>query len=188
MSTAAASTSALVLPGQPIATGGKAGSGTYARGTHLLASLVGRASVEGSQSSVRGRASRFIVPAPASLVLGRVTRVTPRQATVSILVVDGYPVAAGDWSATGDANRAAGEDPAGADFTGVIRQQDVRATEKDKVRLGECFRPGDIVRASVVSGRVDDSALPASCSSSMPLHRFHLAMLDRTTSPQQRTT
>lgn len=36
-------------------------------------------------------------------------------------------------------------------FRGIIRQQDVRATETDKVVLAECFRPGDIVRAEVVS-------------------------------------
>jgi exosome complex RNA-binding protein Csl4 len=29
--------------------------------------------------------------------------------------------------------------------------QDVRATEKDKVKIFESFRPGDIVRAVVVS-------------------------------------
>jgi exosome complex component CSL4 len=28
---------------------------------------------------------------------------------------------------------------------------DVRATEKDKVKLGECFRVGDIIRAVVIS-------------------------------------
>lgn len=29
--------------------------------------------------------------------------------------------------------------------------QDVRATEIDKLEIGNCFRPGDIVRAEVVS-------------------------------------
>jgi exosome complex component CSL4 len=36
-------------------------------------------------------------------------------------------------------------------FRGILRAQDVRATEKDKVKLGECFRVGDIVRAVVIS-------------------------------------
>ena len=31
------------------------------------------------------------------------------------------------------------------------RQQDVRATEVDKVELIACFRPGDLVRAAVLS-------------------------------------
>ena len=37
------------------------------------------------------------------------------------------------------------------EWQGVIRVQDVRATEKDKVKIFESFRPGDIVRAVVVS-------------------------------------
>ncbi|KAE8259208.1 hypothetical protein A4X13_0g1158 [Tilletia indica] len=111
----------------------------------------------------------LIMPRQDSIVIGRITRVNARQATLSILVVDGQPCgvsthslsqtpAATDSSdasaalfaaATGEGNHAAGEE--GSDFTGVIRAQDVRATEKDKVRLADCFRVGDIVRASVIS-------------------------------------
>ncbi|KAL9936697.1 hypothetical protein V8E36_004765 [Tilletia maclaganii] len=115
----------------------------------------------------------LIMPRQDSIVIGRITRVNARQATLSILVVDGQPcgvsthslsqtTASSDPSdasqgesaalfaaATGEGNHAAGEE--GSDFTGVIRAQDVRATEKDKVRLADCFRVGDIVRASVIS-------------------------------------
>jgi len=35
-------------------------------------------------------------------------------------------------------------------FSGIIKKQDVRATEIDKVEIVRCFRPGDIVRAEVV--------------------------------------
>ena len=52
---------------------------------------------------------------------------------LSISVVDGIPLAPGE------------------EFTGVIRTQDVRATEKDRVKIGECFRGGDVVRGLVVS-------------------------------------
>ena len=55
------------------------------------------------------------------------------QAIVSITVVDGIPL------------------PYGEEFTGVIRAQDVRATEKDKVKLAECFRGGDVLKGLVVS-------------------------------------
>jgi len=41
--------------------------------------------------------------------------------------------------------------PTGDTFPGVIRVQDVRATEKDKVRIAASFKPGDIVRATVIS-------------------------------------
>ncbi|KAK0523720.1 hypothetical protein OC835_001926 [Tilletia horrida] len=116
----------------------------------------------------------LIMPRQDSIVIGRITRVNARQATLSILVVDGQPCGVSTHSlsqqtpaassaspsspsssaalfaaATGEGNHAAGEE--GSDFTGVIRAQDVRATEKDKVRLAECFRVGDIVRASVIS-------------------------------------
>lgn len=43
-----------------------------------------------------------------------------------------------------------GDDVCKDEFNGVIRREDVRATEKDKVVLGDGFRPGDIVRALVV--------------------------------------
>ena len=72
-----------------------------------------------------------ILPEVNSTVLCRVTRITPRQAQVAILVV-GENVLDGEWQ-------------------GLIRVQDVRATEKDKVKIFESFRPGDIVRAVVVS-------------------------------------
>jgi exosome complex component CSL4 len=32
----------------------------------------------------------------------------------------------------------------------VIRSQDVRATEKDRVKIGDCFRGGDVVKGLVV--------------------------------------
>lgn len=71
-------------------------------------------------------------PTPNSIILGTVTRLSPLQATVSITVVDGIPL------------------PAGEEFSGVIRVQDVRATEKDKVKIADCFRGGDVVKGLVV--------------------------------------
>ena len=70
------------------------------------------------------------LPTVDSVVLCRVTRIQTRQATVAILVV--------------------GDEVCKDEFTGVVRREDVRATEKDKVVLGDGFRPGDIVRALVV--------------------------------------
>ncbi|KAI1632044.1 exosome component EXOSC1/CSL4-domain-containing protein, partial [Biscogniauxia mediterranea] len=73
---------------------------------------------------------REVLPEVHNVVLCRVTRITPRQASVAILVV-GDTVLEAEWQ-------------------GVIRVQDVRATEKDRVKIYESFRPGDIVRAQVV--------------------------------------
>jgi exosome complex component CSL4 len=74
---------------------------------------------------------REVLPEVGNIVLCRVTRITPREATVAILVV-GDAVLSAQWQ-------------------GVVRVQDVRATEKDRVKIYESFRPGDIVRAQVVS-------------------------------------
>ena len=74
---------------------------------------------------------REILPEVSNIVLCRVIRITPRQAVVAILVC-GDTVLEAEWQ-------------------GVIRVQDVRATEKDRVKIYESFRPGDIVRAEVVS-------------------------------------
>jgi len=71
-------------------------------------------------------------PQEGSVVLGTVTRLSPVQATIAISVVDGLAF------------------PAGEEFIGIIRAQDVRATEKDKVKIGESFRGGDVVRGVVV--------------------------------------
>lgn len=70
------------------------------------------------------------LPDVGSTVLCRVVRLMPRQAIVSIQQV-GETVLQTEWQ-------------------GVIRTQDVRATEKDKIKIHESFKPGDIVKATVV--------------------------------------
>ena len=81
-------------------------------------------------SAKDGNKKAEVIPEVNSTVLCKVTRIAPKQASVSILVV-GETVLDGEWQ-------------------GMIRTQDVRATEKDKVKIFESFRPGDIVRAVVV--------------------------------------
>lgn len=51
------------------------------------------------------------------------------------------------------------------------RSQDVRATEKDRVKIFESFRPGDVVRAVVVSKTLDTLS-----SMLLSLHRSLLAI------------
>ncbi|CAA6666485.1 unnamed protein product [Spirodela intermedia] len=85
-----------------------------------------RATVE-----VVGHKAHGAVPKPGSMVVGRVTKVMARLASVDIMCVDSKSVR--------------------ETFTGIIRQQDVRATEIDKVDMYLSFRPGDIVRALVLS-------------------------------------
>ncbi|KAJ1030017.1 hypothetical protein NDA16_000930 [Ustilago loliicola] len=177
---ASTSTGRLLLPGQPLSVTSSTsksqlelGPGTYSRGDYILSSLVGYESRTPSSStassstakksapassetvSISGVENRFVVPQPDSTVIARVTRVTPRQAYLSILIVDGLPCGSSSSTSStfvqsGLGNHAAGEGE-GVDFQGVVRSQDVRTTEKDKVKLADCFRPGDIVRATVIS-------------------------------------
>lgn len=58
-------------------------------------------------------------------------KVNPRQAHVRIVCV--------------------GETPLVSDFPGIIRSLEVRQTLVDEVAIYNCFRPGDIVQAEVVS-------------------------------------
>ncbi|KAI1776344.1 hypothetical protein F4818DRAFT_378028 [Hypoxylon cercidicola] len=82
-----------------------------------------------SRSAEGGR--REVLPEVGNTVLCRVTRIAPKHASVAILVV-GDTVLEAEWQ-------------------GLVRVQDVRATEKDRVKIYESFRPGDIVRAQVIS-------------------------------------
>ncbi|THH20836.1 hypothetical protein EW146_g594 [Bondarzewia mesenterica] len=124
-----------LLPGQPIRLPRgplpQLGGGIYSKDGHVRASLVGIPHHDASTLAISH--VRPHPPAPNSTVLGSVTRLSPQQAMVSITIVDGVPL------------------PAGEEFTGVIRVQDVRATEKDKVKIGDCFRGGDVVKGLVIS-------------------------------------
>ncbi|KAL9431563.1 hypothetical protein CISIN_1g028346mg [Citrus sinensis] len=134
----------LVTPGEVLgkATEVKAGKGAYvAKHNGLVyASLTGllrtlspppdspdqRPTVE-----VTGHKAHGPVPEPGSVVIARVTKVMTRMASADIMCVGAKSVR--------------------EKFSGIIRQQDVRATEIDKVDMHLSFRPGDIVRASVLS-------------------------------------
>ncbi|OMH78787.1 Exosome complex component csl4 [Zancudomyces culisetae] len=81
------------------------------------------------------------IPTVGSIILGKVTKINIKQAFVVILSV--------------------GDLLCHEEFNGIIsisnleilpnRVQDVRATEKDKVQIFNSFRPGDVIRAKVIS-------------------------------------
>eukprot|EP00164_Ancoracysta_twista_P005206 GFYU01007119.1.p1 GENE.GFYU01007119.1~~GFYU01007119.1.p1 ORF type:complete len:196 (-),score=46.48 GFYU01007119.1:155-742(-) len=111
------------------------GSGVYARKNALYSSLVGVTQVAKAAgkpviSVVRDVETTYI-PEIGSVVTGKVTKVNTRYATVSILCVGGHPVK--------------------EQFTGIIRVQDVRAYDVDKVEIYSSFRPGDVVNTEVIS-------------------------------------
>ncbi|EPY51179.1 exosome subunit Csl4 [Schizosaccharomyces cryophilus OY26] len=122
----------LVLPGQTVARGVANGEGTTTKGDFVISTRTGI--FDPKTISVRFPEKieeTGILPKVGSLVLARVTRINVRQATVSISVVDDICVK--------------------EEFQGVIHVQDIRATEKNKVKVQNSFRPGDIVRALVLS-------------------------------------
>jgi exosome complex component CSL4 len=119
------------------------------------------------------------LPMEHDVVLVRVTKITARQANCEILTVEGFGnvlVDSGVGSngesahasvAYGGGTQAfhnpqvaasshstllgASANDLGDSFRGIIRSQDVRSTDRDKVKIIDSFRPGDIVRAVVIS-------------------------------------
>ena len=116
----------------------RAGCGTFVKGTSIYASLLGLKRVVTPSTNpkkplieIARTGTRPVVPSVGDIVTARVLSVTPRLASLDILCV--------------------GPAPSGQRYSGIIRLQDVRATEIDKVQLSACFRPGDIVKARVLS-------------------------------------
>ncbi len=159
---------AVVVPGQRVghAEDNAAGEGTYVRGSHIYASVLGRRRLLSPAEAQRWReglnageealpplngedAGKSVVivekaggrgglgggggwvPRAGDVVTGVVVRVTPRVAAVNIACVG---------------RRALPET-----FSGIVRSQDVRATATEQVELYKAFRPGDVVRAEVLS-------------------------------------
>lgn len=119
------------------------------------------------------------LPREGDVVLVRITRLNPKQANCDVLAVCGagnvapdggvgstgasahfsVPMGGGAQLLSSYASVAAvqgtmvGAQPydVGEAFRGVIRSQDVRSTDRDKVRIIDSFRPGDIVRAEILS-------------------------------------
>ncbi|KAI0529167.1 hypothetical protein KFK09_001714 [Dendrobium nobile] len=119
-----------------------AGKGTYLapNGRNIHASLTGQRRLVPPPADsaekrltveVVGHKTRGAVPEPGVVVIARVTRVMARMASADIMCVESKAVK--------------------EKFTGIIRQQDVRATEIDKVDMYQSFWPGDIVKAEVLS-------------------------------------
>lgn len=137
-----------VVPGDRLGAAAEhdAGPGTYVRDGAIFASRVGArvetpAPAAGAAGGGGGRpvlsvarpaGDEPVVPAVGSVVLARVTRIAQLSVSCEIVVVDGAPL----------------PEPAAA----VIRRENVRETgEIDKIVMIDCFRPGDVVRAAVVS-------------------------------------
>lgn len=157
----------LVTPGQVVGDADRydAGCGVFASGGQLLATVAGTLSTTLPETKAKdghemkqenqtetetaengnkndrkkpviqvttaGPSSHSGVPSVGSVIRLRVARVTARAAHGDVLLVDGVGARDG--------------------FKVMIRQQDVRQTEVDKVEMYACFMPGDVVVAKVIS-------------------------------------
>lgn len=139
MASAQSSSAAIVVPGDKIGSEAthQVGAGAYAREGAIFASRVGtRVETAASGAKVilsvaRPGGDEPIVPAVGSVVLARVTRIAQLAVTCEIVVVDERTL----------------PQPASA----VVRRENVRDGEIDKIVMIDCFRPGDIIRAVVAS-------------------------------------
>lgn len=144
----------IILPGTPLGPADKnsLGEGTHIHAQNICASIAGPLAGAGVPANTSSKSSQkasptlsiqrtispsstALLPEVNSLILGRITRTNPRQASLLILAL----------GPNGEHNVSS--DP----FPALIRQQDIRATEIDKVKVAESFRVGDIVRAVVIS-------------------------------------
>ncbi len=134
------------------------GPGTYTRGVNVYASVTGVVVKEecGNRNSTNNsnteknmeeeRETTQVLPLVyvkamkstqdqvievGDLILGRVTKVRSQLAFMEIICV--------------------GEVILRESAAGVVRKEDIRLRNRDSVVMGECFRPGDIVRAKVIS-------------------------------------
>jgi exosome complex component CSL4 len=141
MAAAVASGETLVLPGQVIGDTERfaAGPGTYEIQGRVVAAVMGvRRELERGSGGTGDKPALSVVhhrPPPSlrikDVVIGRVIKISVRQASVQIICV----------------GSALLKEP----LQGAIRARDVRAFEIDSVVMHKSFRPGDVVRAEVLS-------------------------------------
>lgn len=141
------------VPGQVLAPAAShvAGPGTHIHEDNIIASIAGSISTM-PPSQKKGKPTISIprsaleapLPAVNSVILARVVRVQARQLIVSIL-----PIASGSSASSLLAYTVTTNDD--IQYQAILRREDVRAFEKDKVVMNDMFRVGDIVRASIIS-------------------------------------
>ncbi|XP_063237940.1 exosome complex component CSL4 [Bacillus rossius redtenbacheri] len=125
------------VPGQRLCLADKehiSGCGTYERQGYIYSTLAGMVKVakqdKVSVIEVHTSNDQSIVPAPGDIVTAKVTVVGQRFCKCMIKCI--------------------GNTVLTRPYRGMLRKEDVRATEKDSVEMIKCFRPGDIILARVL--------------------------------------
>jgi exosome complex component CSL4 len=150
----------LVVPGQVLGSTASylPGSGTHVFESNVLASIIGTSVITPAannsskptisiprhnvSSGTRASAAISTLPKVGSIILGRVTRVQQRQLSASILSVDPSPLDILSYTQITDDD---------LQFQAVLRKEDIRTHEKDKIVINDMYRVGDILRATVIS-------------------------------------
>lgn len=127
------------IPGQRLCTSSDrfvGGRGTFAQQGHIYSTVSGRIRIERQQDKktlveVQRCAGTDIIPCAGNIVTAKVTSINPRFCKCAIVAIEDSEL----WEP----------------FRGIIRKEDIRAYEKDKVEIHRSFRTGDIILARVVS-------------------------------------
>ncbi|KAG0667362.1 exosome 3'-_5 exonuclease subunit ski4 (Csl4) [Monosporozyma unispora] len=109
--------------------------------------------------------SSKLLPKEGDVVLCRVIRISLQRANVEIIGFQNEPmpidggvgtnghsvvgVNGGSGGSTFSMSQSSSD--LGETFRGIIRSQDVRATDRDRVKMIDAFKPGDIVKAQILS-------------------------------------
>lgn len=127
-----------VLPGETVDNTGKrkASFGVYQNGNKQLISSVAGLRVErgsddkGSLEVVHWK-SGDIIPEVGDIVIAKIIKITQRFAQAEIICINDKPLL--------------------HCCIGIIRSQDVRELDTGDVKIWKCYRPGDIVKGSIIS-------------------------------------
>lgn len=141
------------VPGQVLSnlTSHQPGAGTHVADNQIFASLAGSILTAAAASksakptiSIASSTSNTTLPIVGSAVLCRILRVQQRQLNAAILEIESpeNPLSITPYPSNTDDE---------TQFLAILRREDVRAYEKDKVVMNESFRVGDIIRATVIS-------------------------------------
>ncbi|XP_049810710.1 exosome complex component CSL4 isoform X2 [Schistocerca nitens] len=127
----------ICVPGQRLCLADKghiSGCGTYERHGYIYSALAGFVNFVKKDKStiieVRSINDQSIVPAPGDIVTAKVALINQRFCKCVIKCI--------------------GDTVLSRPYRGILRKEDVRATEKDGVEMYKCFRPGDIILARVL--------------------------------------
>ncbi|ALC39297.1 Csl4 [Drosophila busckii] len=112
------------------------GEGTYEQGGYIYASKSGIVSIVESEEkyqmvSVNKPGFHLTIPATGDVVTARVLVTTPKFAKCAIFCVRNVLLE--------------------SSYRGLLRKEDVRETEKDRVDIYKSFKPGDIILARVIN-------------------------------------